>query len=262
MKIERNRLGMVVTDLEYDQSIAVIGDVHGCYKKLIALLKQIPDDVMVVFVGDLVDRGPQSREVVEHIMSNNHLSTKGNHEEFMLSEFISWQKRKFINGRNQWLIHGGKETLASYDYNKLDENKNRLFDEEAFTRHSNWMASLPIYIEFPEVQNKQGKHLVVSHSSAAENWDHKFDPAYEHVFAQNTLWQHLLRNSESEHGYRSPKKIDWVFNIFGHTPIITGPKVGRHFAAVDGGAFFDNGKLIAYQFPEGITYIQDEPTEE
>jgi len=45
-----------------------IGDVHGCAKTLLALIKQLPKNRQVGFLGDLVDRGPDSVEAAEHCM--------------------------------------------------------------------------------------------------------------------------------------------------------------------------------------------------
>jgi serine/threonine protein phosphatase 1 len=97
-----------------------IGDIHGCYNKLIALMKKLngaicPDDTMV-FLGDYIDRGPGSFEVVEYLIdvsSSNPLNfvfLKGNHECMLLN---------YISGLgNMFLSNGGMETVASYRKNR------------------------------------------------------------------------------------------------------------------------------------------------
>jgi serine/threonine protein phosphatase 1 len=60
----------------------IIGDVHGCYKTLKALLSKCPQDE-VCFVGDLIDKGPSPKSVVEFIRGEGLLSVKGNHEEVL-----------------------------------------------------------------------------------------------------------------------------------------------------------------------------------
>ena len=66
----------------------VIGDIHGCLRPLQRLLEKIapqPGDE-VVFIGDYIDRGPQSREVVEYLLGLPYRSVflLGNHEKMLL----------------------------------------------------------------------------------------------------------------------------------------------------------------------------------
>jgi len=91
-----------------------IGDVHGCHRALVELLGMFAVTAAdtVVFLGDVVDRGPATRQVVEEILSLANrakvVCLMGNHEEMM---------RDAISGRglfNAWLDVGGKATLDSY----------------------------------------------------------------------------------------------------------------------------------------------------
>ena len=58
----------------------IIGDVHGEYKTLLALLEKIPKDSEIIFVGDIVDRGLQTREVVALVRQRGYQVVKSNHE--------------------------------------------------------------------------------------------------------------------------------------------------------------------------------------
>jgi serine/threonine protein phosphatase 1 len=98
--------------------ILAIGDVHGCSRALDALLKQIdpqPDD-LIVMLGDYVDRGPDSKEVLERLLALKGrcrcLTLKGNHELMMLDA------RNDRGHFDEWLYNGGKRTLASYQVNE------------------------------------------------------------------------------------------------------------------------------------------------
>jgi serine/threonine protein phosphatase 1 len=75
----------------------VVGDIHGCYDELGLLLDKIdehaPDaNYKIIFVGDYVDRGPNSKEVVEQVMlmqRKGHVALMGNHEDMLLAgEFM------------------------------------------------------------------------------------------------------------------------------------------------------------------------------
>ncbi|MBP1872624.1 Serine/threonine-protein phosphatase 1 [Ensifer adhaerens] len=95
-----------------------VGDIHGCLAELQALLLQIEayaPEGRVIILGDMIDRGPDSRGVVELIMAGpqkqgwSWLALKGNHEEMLLGA------RSGESDVDWWLFNGGKETLASYD---------------------------------------------------------------------------------------------------------------------------------------------------
>ena len=108
-----------------------IGDIHGCLDLLESLLERIETDIAqnpkvkasIVFLGDVVDRGPHSAEVVERLRTYSHprASTHfvmGNHEEVML---------RVIDGEKDflpsWLRFGGEETLKSYGLNPREVAK-------------------------------------------------------------------------------------------------------------------------------------------
>lgn len=92
-----------------------IGDIHGCYRSLQALeafAKFSPDDRLVT-LGDYVDRGPDTKSVVEWLIDRhaggNLIALLGNHELMMLAAYKSdadWQT---------CIDNGGNKTLASYE---------------------------------------------------------------------------------------------------------------------------------------------------
>jgi serine/threonine protein phosphatase 1 len=105
------------------QPLYIIGDVHGCATLLDKMLDRI--DVhgvtnnvinpMLILVGDYVDRGPQSAQVLERIYTlqqdtpDRVICLMGNHEKMML-DFIDDP----AGGGNRWLTFGGGDTLKSY----------------------------------------------------------------------------------------------------------------------------------------------------
>jgi serine/threonine protein phosphatase 1 len=91
-----------------------IGDIHGCAAALAELLKWIdpdPEDTLV-FLGDYVDRGPDSKDVIEQVLALEDrcrvVPLLGNHEEMLLSAFEDLGEQAF------WLCNGGATTLTSY----------------------------------------------------------------------------------------------------------------------------------------------------
>ena len=205
----------------------IIGDVHGSYKTLLALLEKLPDDE-ICFVGDLIDRGPSSKEVIELVRSKGYKCVKGNHEDMMLSAFRSGRPTMDTN----WMRNGGMETLSSY---------NSPEDDELLLDHLNWMNDLPIYLEFPSIANQKGRHLVVSHSSVAKVWTGE----YTKFMDVPILW-----NRDICHGtLKTGNIVKNIYNVFGHS-IFKEPVITKGYADIDTGGCFDKGKLTALQFPE------------
>jgi serine/threonine protein phosphatase 1 len=80
-------------------------DIHGRLEPLKALLAQIPEGAKMVFLGDYVDRGSQSREVVALVRSlPNAVCLRGNHEDMVCAP----------DPRN-WLANGGAATPWEFD---------------------------------------------------------------------------------------------------------------------------------------------------
>ncbi|TYR30598.1 serine/threonine protein phosphatase [Mesorhizobium microcysteis] len=144
-------------DLE-GTTVYAIGDIHGCYDELLALERRIVRDAaaldgpkLIVCLGDYVDRGPASRQVVEHLLQPppegfDRICLAGNHDVAMLD---------FIEGRldlGDWMTLGAEKTLASYgiDVAYLDEIYRRPAQLDAFIRqsfpeaHVAFLRSLPV----------------------------------------------------------------------------------------------------------------------
>lgn len=94
--------------------LLAIGDIHGCLTALMTLQKCVPilDDDLVVSLGDYVDRGPNSREVIDWMIGRHAtgklIPLRGNHEIMMCDS------RSDEDVRRTWLAVGGVATLASY----------------------------------------------------------------------------------------------------------------------------------------------------
>lgn len=93
--------------------LIAIGDIHGCAKTLDVLLDRLApaSEDHLVFVGDYIDRGPNSKAVIDRMLElrETHTCTflRGNHEAFML-DYLD-------NGAfNLWSANGGVSTIRSY----------------------------------------------------------------------------------------------------------------------------------------------------
>ena len=91
-----------------------VGDIHGCCRALVNLAAFVPfeSDDVVITLGDYVDRGPQSRDVLDWLIafraSHHLIALRGNHDVMMV------QARDNPLDMPFWLGFGGMETLVSY----------------------------------------------------------------------------------------------------------------------------------------------------
>ncbi|MGF1487840.1 MAG: metallophosphoesterase family protein [Prochloraceae cyanobacterium] len=116
-----------------------IGDVHGHYDPLVTLLNEIAPgkDDNVYFLGDLIDRGPKSAEVVELVIKNKYHCLRGNHEDMLLDVVGNGQEMS-MEGFQAWLYSGGYATITSYG-NSIPQS------------HVDWMRSLPYYLDLDDI---------------------------------------------------------------------------------------------------------------
>lgn len=103
----------------------VIGDIHGELDKFLSVLEQCKFDYendRLISVGDLCDRGPQSREVVNEILKMKHtVCIRGNHDKWF-NDFLDTG-----HAADMWLRQGGYETLQSYVDHSEDYGPHRDF---------------------------------------------------------------------------------------------------------------------------------------
>lgn len=116
-----------------------IGDIHGHYDalmKLVAMMALTQTDTLH-FVGDLIDRGPKSAQVVEFVRQGNYPCVLGNHEHLLLNAFPD--ENPHLAAFQGWLHSGGQPTLTSYA------------STEALLEDVEWLKTLPLYLDLGDV---------------------------------------------------------------------------------------------------------------
>jgi len=209
--------------------IYLIGDVHGCYKTMIALIEKLPKDAEICFLGDLIDRGQNSASVIQYVIDNNHYCVRGNHEDMM----INYQPPGPYGETSAWFTNGGMETFENYN------------DFETLNAHRNWLKKLPLFIEFKDkfIKTDKKRSLVVSHSSVAGVWNKMEDRSWTSI-EDHILWNRDVKKNDIS-------KDGSIFNVFGHT-IFSEAKIEDHYACIDTGCVYKRekyGHLTALEFP-------------
>jgi serine/threonine protein phosphatase 1 len=158
--------------------VAVIGDIHGCFYTLKELVNQVRvkyPGIPLYSVGDLIDRGNFSYEVMNFVISHNIRFTPGNHD-FMFYYFI--KEPASVIGR-AWLYNGSEATIKSY-HNRL----------QYISDHLDAIVNAPLFINL--------KDCFISHAGVSSFYRKKISG--EMLHKGDAL--ELLLESEiaSEHG--------------------------------------------------------------
>ncbi|HQY20013.1 MAG TPA: metallophosphoesterase [Ignavibacteria bacterium] len=196
-------------------TVAVIGDVHGCYYTLKKIHDKLKNAGEVYTVGDLIDRGKYSKAVVEYCISNSIKSVRGNHEDMMLKAIE--KSDKFLGfmfkEAEHYYYNGGKETQNSYIDSKAFSDFKKFKQKLKDLGHYDFIQSFPLKYEF--------KKVVISHAGIIPGGDDV-----------SILWNR-----------RTPEKLDKL-QIFGHTPLREYVYKKEYYSNIDTGCVFNN-KLTA-----------------
>ncbi|MGI8485883.1 MAG: metallophosphoesterase family protein [Thermomicrobiales bacterium] len=184
------------------------GDLHGHYLELMALYYQLLSDGLnpnvdaLVFLGDHIDSGPDSRNVVGQLMEWQHryphwVFLLGNHEVMMLNARQAWVEGD-AEGFNRWWTQGGEATWRSYLIpGEAEPPLERSPFADIDAEHVAWLAGLPLSFET--------KHFIFVHAglrpprALAEN-----NP-------QDLIW---IRDEFIRSRHDWGKRV-----IYGHTPV-------------------------------------------
>lgn len=174
----------------------IIADVAGRFDELKLLLEQMPKDEPIVLVGDLMDRGSQSKQVIEWAMTTpNVTAIKGNHDDMMVDFFEG--TKKYDDGI--WFMNGGDKTIKSYGCllsTAKASNNERIREKHNPKEHVEWLKNNPIFIK------KDG--VFISHAPWSPDAELGEIIEYAHL-NDSILWNRY-----------PPKKREGVFQIFGH----------------------------------------------
>ena len=200
---------------ENKQNIAVIGDIHGCINTLEKLYSRLPSDVQVYSVGDLVDRGRFSREVVSFVEQNGIRPVRGNHEDMLIKAVDACDRMFSFAGKEleHHYTNGGRETQYSYILSRATRDFKKFATEFRACGHYDFMKTFPVKIEFEKA--------VITHAGIINESDE-----------MSMMWNR-----------REPLFINKL-QIHGHTPLTEFSYKPNHFANIDTACVYRN-KLTA-----------------
>ncbi|MGW4029246.1 polynucleotide kinase-phosphatase [Streptomyces sp. NPDC004838] len=215
----------------------IIGDIHGCSSELETLLAKLgyadgvhPDGRTAVFVGDLVDRGPDSpgvlRRVMSMVASGNALCVPGNHENKL---------GRYLKGRNVQRTHGLAETIEQLE---KEDARDPAFREQVREFIDGLVSHYVL----------DGGDLVVCHAGLPEKY---------HGRTSGRVRSHALygdTTGETDE-FGLPVRYPWAEDyrgraavVYGHTPVPSTSWINNTIC-LDTGAVF-GGRMTALRWPE------------
>ncbi len=212
----------------------VIGDIHGGLKGLVQVLGKanITETDKLIFVGDYVDGWSESAQVIQFLIelseTNECVFIKGNHDLWC----ENWLADGFVN--DTWYIHGGKETIASY----------QTFDDAQKKIHLDFFEAMPLY-------HIDDKNRLFIHAGFTSIYGVEHEMNMITFTQDRTLWETALTIDKriQKDSKLYPKRLKHYNEIYiGHTPTLRYHKYEPMNAVniwnVDTGAAF-TGKLSA-----------------
>jgi serine/threonine protein phosphatase 1 len=227
----------------------VIPDIHGYSKTLQALIQQIAPEKKdhLIFLGDYIDRGPDSKGVLDFILDLQEKGFKltalmGNHEEYLVKSYYDKKNKKGIfasltNSKlvKDWLEFGGRETLKSFKTSKI---------ENIPEKYIQWMSKLDYYISFED--------YVIVHAGL----NFKKEDVFEDK--QSMLWTKEFKVIPSKIGYRqlihghAPVNLEYIYHC------INSEK--QDFIDLDNGVYITKkhgfGNLMAFELTSRLLLTQ------
>lgn len=203
-----------------------IADLHGRVDLLEMALTRIEESAeggTVVFMGDYVDRGPESRQVLERLMDGptkrgwEWVCLQGNHEAMMLACLARQAEMSW------WMVNGGAATMISYG----QEDGERVDPGLVPAWHKRWLRDLPLF--------HADKHRVYVHAAVVNGVP--LDKQREEVMQ----WMLYRPDDEGGHGDRHV--------VHGHHQFADGPKVYRGRTDLDTFAWA-TGRLVVGVFDD------------
>ena len=92
----------------------IIGDIAGRYDELMLLLDKMPKGEEIILLGDLNDRGPKTKEVIQWAIDNKIRCVKSNHGQMMIDAYNIWLATGNPHGSWEFNMNGGLQTIQSY----------------------------------------------------------------------------------------------------------------------------------------------------
>lgn len=224
-----------IPPIAVEKPFAAIGDIHGCDDLLARLLEKLSNeapDAELLFVGDYIDRGEQSAQVLRRLMhfEGAHFLL-GNHERMCL-DFIDHPEEK----GPRWIRNGGLQTIASFGVSGFANEPVALRDQMVAAMGDDliiWLRERPLVYENGNIR---AVHAAAHPEKPIEGQGEK-----------PLIWGHPKFG-------RLPRR-DGLWVVHGHT-IVDVPKVYQGVVSIDTGAYATGSLTAAIFARNDVQFLQ------
>lgn len=231
MKYEQNKLSIMT-----DSRSIVVSDIHGCaktFKRLIVEVVCLKKSDTLYMLGDMIDRGPDSKGVIDTILELQSSGydvrpIRGNHEQMLLSSINA----PLYKDQVLWLANGGCATMESYGVTEPEELGELI----------KFLEALPLYL------------TTDSHVFVHAGLDFRLNDPFSGEVAM--LWKRSGGINEA--------KLNSKVLVTGHTPLtlskirssLSTSHIRLDNGCVQGGAVRGVGNLVALELKNSVLHVQ------
>lgn len=224
----------------------VVGDLHGCFDELHALLTGVkfdPSSDRLISVGDLVDRGPLNMECVDLVYQPWFHCVRGNHEQMMIDTIIDGNQ----NAMDTWLYNGGMWSAS--------ENRHDLMTA------AQRLNELPLIIVVGEGEHRFNVvHAELVHAQQQSSIIHSSVPSvlvtddmidnwlFSSFDETDMIWgRSIIGNSKYQSSVQSQDPDQLSITFVGHTPVRKVTRVEQQIYLDTGAVYYHIGKIASEQ---------------
>lgn len=190
-----------------------ISDIHGCIKTLKELIKTIEavsSDNTYYFLGDYIDRGPDSKSVLDYLIDLKHSKQaihiiRGNHEEMMLNTYLNNDIEDYL----LWMNNGASQTLKNYNV------PNGIYHLTSYIprKYIEFIESMPYFIETEK--------FILVHAGINFNSDNPFNDKISMIWTREENYNSdLAKRKFIIHGHTQLPKKQILKNIENENKIL------------------------------------------
>lgn len=211
----KNRVQRLATNTEGRDF--VLGDLHGCFDELHALLKAVefnPSLDRLISVGDLIDRGPLNMECIDLVYKPFFFAVKGNHEEMMCDTVL----RNNQNSKDTWLYNGGMWSVSVPKWQlkdaaeRLDQLPLVIVVGEGKTRYNVVHAELKHTGQYSHTIYSPSEVDTLVTDGMIDNWGFSTYDEYDMTWGRTIIGY----SREPSRKYQDPYRLSATY--VGHTP--------------------------------------------
>lgn len=185
--------------IETKGKVYAASDFHGCADPALKILDYLGPDDILIYLGDAIDRGPESKKVLDTLLSDSRvIFLKGNHEDMMANAIP-----QYIDGYHisfNWMMNGGNETFKEFE----------CLSDQTLMEYVGKIKHMPTKVTY---FSSKGNRVILEHAGYTP-----FDALHR---SHDPLWDryHFYDKWDGGWEYEHKFEIENTYLVHGHTPV-------------------------------------------